>query len=396
MVFRPTRGDLPARFGPGVPATPPIGPATLDAEVYRDPVRYELERERVLNRSWQLICRSDQLAQPGDHHVWEGHGESVVITRREDGGLAGFHNVCQHRGARIVRESGTGAQRFTCRWHNWTYDVAGNLRGVPDRPDFDKNVLAGLCAPGLDLAEWGGWVWAVLAGPGVAGPLAEWLGAEIAGDLGAFRMQDMRLAEKVEWEVPVNWKVCVDAFSEYYHAQALHEVPSTDVKDARHSTIDVFGRNGMMVVPVMGVLPELRETLDHNALATCNYVLFPTTVVNATHLHTQVFRAVPLSVDRTRFEAWELQYDTDDEEYLDYVEMSWELYKSIIAQDVDEWTDVAAVARSSAYRRNILSERECLITHFHRVCADMIAGGDGLGLVPQLDPAQRDTAEPRA
>jgi phenylpropionate dioxygenase-like ring-hydroxylating dioxygenase large terminal subunit len=391
VVFTPTRGDLPARFGPGIPHVPPIGPSSLDSDVYRDPQRYELERGRVLNRSWQLICRSEQIAGPGDHHVWEGGGESVVITRGEDGGLTGFHNVCQHRGARIVPCSGVGARRFTCRWHNWAYDVEGNVRGVPDRPDFDKAVLAGLHAPALDVAEWGGWVWAVLAGPGVAGPLEDWLGPEIAADLGAFRMQDMRLAEKVEWEVDVNWKVCVDAFSEYYHAQALHEIPSADARDARQGTIGVFGRNGMMVVPVLGVLPELRETLDHNRLATCNYVLFPTTVVNSTSLHTQVFRAVPLAVDRTRFEAWELQYATDDEEYLDYVEMSWELYKSIVRQDVEEWTDVAAVARSSAYRRSVLSERECLITHFHRVCEDMIAGGDGLGLEPA-----RETSSSRA
>lgn len=382
MVFEPTRGDLPVRFGPGIPNVPPIGPATIDADVYRDPQRYELERSRVLNRSWQVICRSEEIAGPGDFHVWEGQGESVVITRREDGGLAGFHNVCQHRGARIVPKSGTGARRFTCRWHNWAYDIEGNVRGVPDRQDFDQALLAGLCAPALDLDEWGGWVWAVLAGPGTAGRLTDWLGPEIAADLGAYRMQDMKLVEKLVWDVDVNWKVCVDAFSEYYHAQALHQLPSSDVKDARHSTMDVFGRNGMMVVPFMGVLEELRTTLDHTRLATCNYLLFPTTVVNSTRLHTQIFRAIPLAVDKTRFEAWELRYDTDDEEYLDYVEMVWELYKAFITQDVEEWTDVAAVARSSAYRRSILSDRECLITHFHRVVDDMLSGGEGLGLEP--------------
>jgi choline monooxygenase len=390
VVFQPTRGELPARFGPGVPHAPLIGPSTLDADVYRDPRRYELERSRILNPSWQIICRSAEIPHAGDHHVWEGHGESIVVTRREDGGVAGFHNVCQHRGARIVRCGGTGARRFTCRWHNWAYDIEGNVRGVPNRQDFDQGTLDGLAAPAVDVDEWGGWVWAVLAGPGKAGPLLDWIGPEIAGDLGAFGMQDMKLTEKAEWVVDVNWKICVDAFSEYYHAQALHELPQADVRDARHSTIDVFGRNGMMVVPVMGVLEQLQKTLDHQSLATCNYVLFPTTVINATRLHTQVFRAVPLAVDKTRFEAWELRYETDDEEYLDYVEMSWELYKAIVQQDVDEWADVAATARSSAYRRNVLSDRECLITHFHRVCDDMLAGGTGLGLEPERSPSEQE------
>lgn len=382
MVFQPTRGDLPIRFGPGIPNVPPIGPSAVDADLYRDPERYERERIRVLNQSWQVICRSDQIPGPGDHHVWEGHGESVVITRRPDGGLAGFHNVCQHRGARIVPESGTGARRFTCRWHNWAYDIEGNLRGVPDRPDFDANALAGLCAPALDVDEWGGWVWAVLAGPGVAGPLLDWIGPEIDADLGAYRMQDMVLSEKLEFDVDVNWKVCIDAFSEYYHAGALHQMPPKDVKDGRRSTMHVFGRNAMMAVPFLGVLEQLQETLDHTRFCICNYSLFPTSVFNSNWLHTQLFRAVPLSVDRTRFEAWELQYESDDEEYRATVDGFWTVFKMIVQQDVDEWVEVAAVKRSSAYRQNILSDRECLITHFHRVCDDLLAGGDGLGLEP--------------
>ncbi|MBB5627514.1 aromatic ring-hydroxylating oxygenase subunit alpha [Sphaerisporangium krabiense] len=364
---------------------PPIGPSTLDADVYRDPRRYELERIQVLNRSWQIICRSDQIPEPGDHHVWQGHGESIVITRRDDGGLSGFHNVCQHRGARIVSRSGTGARRFTCRWHNWAYDREGKVVGVPDRHDFDPGSLAGLCAPAVDVDEWGGWVWAVLAGPGVAGPLLDWIGPEIAADLGAYRMEDMRLVEKLEWEVDVNWKVTIDAFSEYYHAQALHNLPPKDVKDGRESTMDVFGRNAMMVVPFMGVLEELRSSLDHTALAICNYSLFPTAVFNSHRLHTQLFRAVPLGVDKTRFEAWELQYVTEDTGYRETADLFWTIFKGVIEQDVMEWVDVAAVARSSAYRQNIFNERECLLTHFHRVCEDMLAGGDGLGLEPERD-----------
>ena len=43
---------------------------------------------------------------------------------------------------------------------------------------------------------------------------------------------------------------------------------------------------------------------------------------------------------------------------------------------------MAAVKRSSAYRRNIFSDHEAKLTHFHRVVDDMIQGGTGLGLTP--------------
>lgn len=383
MVFvPPTRGDLPARFGDGIKLVPDIGPSTLDANVYRDPERFELERIRVLNRSWQIICRSEQIPNPGDHHVWQGHSESIVITRRPDGGLAGFHNVCMHRGTRLVAQSGTGARRYNCSFHNWAYDIEGNVVGVPDREDFDAKVLEGLCSPPIDLAEWGGWVWAVLAGPGVAGSLLDWIGPEIAGDLGAYHMEDMFLAEKLEWEVDVNWKVVIDAFNEFYHAAALHHIPAKDVKDGRSATMDVFGRNGMMVVPLKGVLEELRETGDHQRLAICHYTMFPTAVFNNNPEHLQMFRAVPLSVDKTRFETWELQYRSDDADYRERTSTHWERLKIVVGEDVAEWANMAAVKRSSAYTRNIYSDHESKITHFHRVMDDMIQGGSGLGLEP--------------
>ena len=222
MVHVPTRGDAPVRFGPGVPMVPDIGPGIVPAAVYTDPERYERERATVLRNSWQIICRSAEIANPGDFITWEGHGETIIVCRRRDGGVSGFHNVCQHRGARIVKERSGCARRFTCRWHSWVYDLEGAVVGVPDREDFDAGEFEGLAAPAVECAEWGGWVWAALAGPGSTPPLPEWLGPEIMADLGAYRMEDMKLVEKLVWEVPVNWKVIIDGFNENYHAAHLH------------------------------------------------------------------------------------------------------------------------------------------------------------------------------
>jgi phenylpropionate dioxygenase-like ring-hydroxylating dioxygenase large terminal subunit len=376
MVHTPTRGDGPARFGPDVPLLPEIGPGILEAGVYTDPERYQRERTAVLAPSWQVICRSSQIPQPGDFITWEGHGETIVVARRRDGGVSGFHNVCQHRGARIVKEPSGCARRFSCRWHNWVYDLRGAVVGVPDREDFDPAALDGLAAPGIECAEWGGWVWAVLAGPGAAPPLADWLGPDITTDLGAYRMQDMQLVEKLAWDVPVNWKVIIDAFNENYHAAHLHAKNTTpqDVKDGRFSTYFVFGRHAMMVIPYKGVLARLRETLDHQGTAICHYTVFPTAVFNCNPTHVQLFRAVPLSVDRSRFECWELRYADPDQSYQDAVSEHWRRLKKVVAEDVEIWDEVAATRDSSAYRRNILNNRECKITAFHRSIEEMLDG----------------------
>ena len=256
------------------------------------------------------------------------------------------------------------------------YDLQGAVVGVPDREDFDPAALDGLAAPGVECAEWGGWVWVVLAGPGTAPPLLDWLGPEITTDLGVYRMQDMHLVEKLTWDVPVNWKVIVDAFNENYHAAHLHAKNTTpqDVKDGRFSTYFVFGRHAMMVIPYKGVLARLRETLDHQGTAICHYTVFPTSVFNCNPTHIQLFRAVPLSVDRSRFECWELQYADTDPGYKDEVNEHWERLKKVVAEDVEIWDEVAATRHSSAYRRNVLNNRECKITAFHRSIQEMLEG----------------------
>jgi phenylpropionate dioxygenase-like ring-hydroxylating dioxygenase large terminal subunit len=374
MVFTPTRGTGPVRFGPTVPMIPEIGTGILPADVYTDPERFEAERRTVLRNSWQVVCRSAEIPNPGDFVTWAGHGETIIVTRQRGGGVGGFHNVCQHRGARIVNESSGCARRFTCRWHSWVYDLNGSVVGVPDREDFDEQELDSLAAPPVECAEWGGWVWVVLGGPGAAPPLLEWLGEDITTDLGAYRMQDMTLVEKLVWDVPVNWKVIVDAFNENYHAAHLHSknTKPQDVRDGRFSTYFVLGRHGMMVIPYKGVLPRLRETLDHQNLAICHYTVFPTAVFNCNPTHIQLFRSVPLAVDRSRFECWELQYSDGDDDYVTKVNEHWGRLKGVVAEDVEIWDEVAATRQSSGYRRNILNNRECKITAFHRTVQEML------------------------
>ncbi|MSZ72269.1 MAG: hypothetical protein F2716_08060, partial [Actinobacteria bacterium] len=71
VVHIPVRGELPARLGPSVKALPEYGPSVMDASVYRDPTRFELERERVLGRHWMLAGRSEQVQGSGDWITYE-------------------------------------------------------------------------------------------------------------------------------------------------------------------------------------------------------------------------------------------------------------------------------------------------------------------------------------
>jgi phenylpropionate dioxygenase-like ring-hydroxylating dioxygenase large terminal subunit len=310
------------------------------------------------------------VAAAGDWFTYDGHGETVVVTRQPDGSLAAFFNVCMHRGPAIVHErTGCGARRFTCPYHNWSYDTTGAVVGVPEREDFDPAHLDGLRAPKVAVDEWGGWVWINLAGD-AAPALLDSIGPEITADLGRFRMEDMILHEVVEWDVPVSYKAVVDGFNEIYHAPALHNTGGEWARAARESSFHILGDNYMCFVPRHQTMDQLAEDWDHHKYAICHYVVFPNTVFNCNPEHVQVFNPIPIDVDRTRFLCWQLIYpgDLDDPEYADYYARTmrhWDVLKGVVAEDIEIYDQLARTKRSSGYTKHILNDRECKLAHYH-------------------------------
>ncbi|HWC67629.1 MAG TPA: aromatic ring-hydroxylating dioxygenase subunit alpha [Acidimicrobiales bacterium] len=380
MVHVPTRGDAPVRLGPAVRTVPDYGPRKMRREPYTDPMQFELERQRVLNTTWLLAGRSSQIAAPGDWISFESHGETVVVTRQRDGGLAAFHNVCQHRGVSFVTEwQGCGARRFTCPYHGWVYDTTGKLVGVPEKQDFAPEHLADVRAPAVAADEWGGWVWVNLAGPDMVPPLRQWIGDDILTDLGRYRMEDMVLLDVLEWDVPVSYKAIVDGFNEIYHTAALHHVAPEWTKSARDTSFHIVNdHNYMCFVPRYQHRDQLAEDWDHHRWAICHYVVFPNTVFNCNPEHIQVFNPIPIEVDRTRFLCWEIVYpgDESDPGYAEYrarMQAHWDHLKVVVGEDIGIYEQLARTKRSSAYRENILSERECKIAHYHETMARMIS-----------------------
>ena len=384
MVHRPTRGDAPARFGSGVLTLPPIGTATVSADVYRDPLRYELEVENVLRRSWLIAARSSELPNVNDWILYEGHGDTVVVSRQPDGGVAAFHNVCQHRGVRLTRGETSGcSRRFTCPYHGWVYDTTGDLVGVPEREDFAAEALDGLRAPSVAADEWGGWVWINLAGPEAAPPLLEWIGSDIVNDLGRFAMEGMILHEKLVFDLDVNYKSVVDGFNEVYHATELHHTSPEFTKSSRDTSFHLTGPNSMMFVPRPDRRDRLDENGDHHQNTICHYVVFPNSVFNNNPDQIQLFNPIPLSVDRTRFICWELIYGPaegeDPASYAAYhagTMERWAELQKVVGEDVFVYRELAATRHSMGYTQNLFGAKECKPTEYHRTMDHCVAGGN--------------------
>jgi phenylpropionate dioxygenase-like ring-hydroxylating dioxygenase large terminal subunit len=188
----------------------------------------------------------------------------------------------------------------------------------------------------------------------------------------------MVLLDVLEWDVPVSYKAIVDGFNEIYHTAELHHVGKDWTKSARDTSFWIVNdHNYMCFVPRSQHRQNLEQDWDHHKWAICHYVVFPNTVFNCNPEHIQVFNPIPIDVDRTRFLCWEIVYpgDMDDPVYRDYrerMQAHWDHLKVVVGEDIGIYEQLARTKRSSAYRENILNERECKIAHYHETMARMI------------------------
>ncbi len=215
---RPT--VVPVAEGLTLAAGLSTGPVSTEA--YRSPEYYERESERVFGRAWLNMGRIEQLPTPDSYFVKpvEVRKASVLVTRNQAGEVRAFHNVCAHRGNLVVLEPCGKGNRFSCRYHNWTYRNSGELIGVPDQTQFfnlDKKTC-GLTPIACDV--WEGWVFINFQKkPEVS--LKEYL-----GDMGRVFTDipylNTHQALVIEARFKANWKLIADAFVEAYHVPALH------------------------------------------------------------------------------------------------------------------------------------------------------------------------------
>lgn len=105
---------------------------------YHSPALLELEKQHVFREHWQIACHVSDIPEPGNYITLDIIGERALILRDQGGAVKAFHNICRHRGSRLVaNESGTCRNALVCPFHGWVYNLDGTLRGAA-RPALSR------------------------------------------------------------------------------------------------------------------------------------------------------------------------------------------------------------------------------------------------------------------
>ena len=107
--------------------------------IYTDPEIFELEMERIFERTWLYVGHDSLVPNPGDFYCVDIARQPVVMVRHTDGQVYVIYNRCGHRGTRVVNQESGNVKRFSCMYHGWTFQTDGALAGVPLREDEDED-----------------------------------------------------------------------------------------------------------------------------------------------------------------------------------------------------------------------------------------------------------------
>ena len=151
----------------------------------------------------------------------------VVVTRDADGRLNAFENRCAHRGSLLCINERGEARDITCVYHNWSYDLAGNLTGVAFRKGMGgKGGMPPDAKPDenpprkLRVETIGGIIFGTLSDE--TPPLEGYLGPEIAKGIRRVMRAPVRVLGGYSQMLNSNWKLYMENVKDSYHASLLH------------------------------------------------------------------------------------------------------------------------------------------------------------------------------
>ncbi|MDA9643456.1 Rieske 2Fe-2S domain-containing protein [Candidatus Pelagibacter sp.] len=109
----------------------------LPNECYTSPEYQMIEREKIFKDKWTVIGVASSFPNQGDAKPYNLLGIPLVILRDRDNKIRVFHNVCSHRGFKLLSKACTLKNVLRCPYHSWSYDFDGKLIATPHIGGFN-------------------------------------------------------------------------------------------------------------------------------------------------------------------------------------------------------------------------------------------------------------------
>lgn len=273
-----------------------------------------VERDSALSSTWTCVGFVDDLP-PGHARPLSLMGLPLMAVRDPEGTLRVFHNVCRHRGHRLIRENCRLRGAVRCPYHSWTYGFDGGLRGTPHIGGHGIHTAAGFDKSMRGLIEvrasvWLGMLFINLSGDAPAFDdhiqplLSRW--REFVGMDGFESLNPAQSDGRFQLEIQCNWKLAVENYCESYHLPWVHPGLNSYSKIEDHFNIVAGdwgagqGSRTFNFTERAGIsLPRFEHWPDAKLKVAEYIALFPNVLLGLQNDHVFAMLLTPESPDRT-------------------------------------------------------------------------------------------------
>ncbi len=285
----------------------------LPGWTYHSQGLFALEKEQLFLRHWQVAGHVNDLPAPGDWISFDILGERAVVMRGADGVVRAFHNLCRHRGARVVDGAqGNCRGAMVCPFHGWVYNLDGTLRGAAQPTSFGTLDRSKFALKPIEMEVFHGFIF-LRFHPGPQPSVATML-APYDADFAAYQLTQILPVATPDWstDLAVNWKSVRDVDNEGYHVAMAHP----GLQDLYGRTYRDYVLDGGLSVSIGSfgdtpgrswsvrqynrLAPEQTWLPDRLRKVWTYYGLFPNAVFSFTPEAVQFYQEIPISPGLTR------------------------------------------------------------------------------------------------
>ena len=339
---------------------------------------FELECETLFKTHWQFVCHVNEAAEIGAYVTFDVAGERALVIRGHDGILRAFHNLCRHRGSRIVPEArGVCNKAMVCPYHGWAYNLDGGLRGIANRDSFPPMQAEKWGLKPLEMEIWNGLVFIRFqAGPqpSVAEVLARFDDEIAPYDLANMVPTDSNSMDDL---LPVNWKSVRDVDNEGYHVRQAHpglhqlygdgyfDEPYVNGTSRSVGTFNEAYGHRWSVRKYREILPEADQLPLHQRRQWIYFGMFPNFVLGLYPDSVIYYQEVPQSAEQTVQRGMCYRRAKESREMKAARYLSGRIDRDTAEEDQMLMVWSCEATKSSAYDGVILSDLEYGVKTYH-------------------------------
>ena len=365
----------------------------LPNECYMSDGYAKIERKKLFEEKWSVIGVASSTPNPGDIRPFDLLDIPLIALRDKNNKIRVFHNVCSHRGFKLIQHSDKQKKFIRCPYHSWSYDLEGELISTPHIGGVGKHETGNFDKSCNGLKEVRSYVWMDLIFVNIsakAEPFEEFIKPLDNRWSEFLSTEDRKLIRHpidhgyFKFRVKSNWKFAIENYCESYHLPWIHPDLNSYSKLEDHYMI-LSDNNGFAGQGSLTYNPNFASKERFNCfpnwpkdkLNHAEYVaLFPNVMLGIHRDHYFAFWLEPINHSST-IEHMEVYYVGDDSAYSDqYKEIREEnsnLWYKVLSEDINAIEGMQAGRNSPSYTGGKFSPVMDIATYnFHKWVATNI------------------------